>query len=224
MNYVMTYKAPFPMAEITLNRGDEIRIEPSSMSYCDASVNFDTKLNRGSRGGGILSAIGRAIASGESMFILQVSATRDGSVVALGTKVPGEIHVLKLGAEQWRMRDQVFLACDAGVNYDIRTQRLDQAIFGNTGGLFVMETNGTGDMLIRSCGAMHRIELDGTKSVIVDNSHVVAWSTTLDYNATFVGGRGMSWIWDGIVCEFRGRGTVLMQTNCRVTQAKSSSD
>ena len=221
MNYVMTYKAPFPMAEITLNKGDEIRIEPSSMSYCDASVNFDTKLNRGSRGGGVLSAIGRAIASGENMFILHVSAAQDGSVVALGAKVPGEIHVLKLGAEQWRMRDQVFLACDASVNYDIRTQRLDQAVFG-TGGLFVMETQGAGDMLIRSCGAMHRIELDGTKPIKVDNSHVVAWSTTLDYNTTFVSGRGMSWIWDGIVCEFHGKGTVLMQTNCRFRQASSS--
>jgi len=213
MNYRLTQGTAFQMAEITLAMGEEIQIERGCMVYHSGDVTLEGKMNSNSSGlGGFVKAIGRSMVSGESFFMTRAKGMRDGAVIAIAPSVPGVIRELQLGAEQYRINDGAFLACDGNVSYEIKTQSLGKAMFGGTGGLFIMETRGNGSMLVNSYGDLQEIRMDGTKSYVVDNTHVVAWSTTLDYGIKVASGTFGFTTGEGLVNEFRGAGTVLIQT------------
>jgi len=214
MNYRITQSTAFPLAEITLSRGEVIQIEHGSMVYHTGDVTLEGKMNsNGSEGvGGFLKAVGRSMTSGESFFITRATGMNDGSKIALAPAMPGAIRELQLGAQQWRIRDQAFLACDAGVSYEMKRQSFGKAIFGGTGGFFIMESKGTGSMLVNSYGDIQEIHMDGSNPFVVDNNHVVAWSSSLEYNIKAASGTFGFTTGEGLVNEFRGSGTILIQT------------
>ena len=205
---------PFPLLEFVMDRGESVRYQPSAMVYCDAEIDVDMQFNRGERGG-ILRSIARSVTSGESVVIMEGTAEADGAKVGLAPCQPGEVIELKLGSEQWRLRDGAFFACTPGVNFSMKTQSIGKALFAGTGGLFVMETTGNGSMYIETCGKMNRIDLPPGKRIHVDNSHLVAWSAGLDYKTRLFGSG------EFFTLEFVGPGSIIIQTNCRNATAKS---
>ena len=214
MKYTKTQSSVFPLVDVTLNQGEQIRIERGSMAYHNGDVTLEGKMNSNGSGGlgGALKAIGRSIVSNESIFITTVTSQKDGAVIGIAPKNPGAVMELTVGPQQWRINDGAFLACDDTVSYDVKTQSLGKAVFAGTGGLFVMETTGQGMMLINAYGDILEFELDGTKPFVVDNTHVVAWSATLDYNIKIASGTFGFKTGEGLVNEFNGVGKVLVQT------------
>jgi len=213
MNYKLTQSTAFPMVEVTLSRGEEIQIERGGMVYHSGDVTLEGKMNSNSGGmGGFIKALGRSMVSGESFFITRAKGLNDGAKIALAPGAPGAIRELRLGTQQWRIRDQAFLACDGGVSYEMKRQSFGKALFGGTGGFFVMETRGTGSMLVSSYGDIIELNMDGAKPMVVDNTHVVAWSTTLDYEIKVASGTFGFTTGEGLVNEFHGAGSVLIQT------------
>lgn len=75
-----------------------------------------------------------------------------------------------------------------------------------------METTGSGSLLINSYGDITEIHLDGTTPFVVDNQHVVAWSESLDYNIKIASGKFGFTTGEGLVNEFTGIGTIIIQT------------
>jgi len=205
---------PFPLVEFEMDRDESIRYQPSAMVYCDAEIDVDMQFNKGESGGFLRSMV-RSAVSGESLVIMEGTAEANGAKIALAPCQPGEVIELKLGAEQWRLRDGAFFACTPGVDFTIKTQSLGKALFAGTGGLFVMETTGTGSMYIETCGKMHRIDLPAGKRLHLDNSHLVAWSAGLDYKTRFFGSGEL------FTLEFVGPGSIIIQTNCRNASPKS---
>lgn len=55
-------------------------------------------------------------------------------------------------------------------------RKLSRAFFGGTGGLFVMETAGSGDILINSFVSLIIIDVTYDNPITVDNEQVVAWA------------------------------------------------
>ncbi len=214
MNYTITQGTAFPLVETTLSRGEMVQIERGCMVYHSGDVLLEGKMNsNGDSGlGGIMKAIGRSIVSGESMFITRATGQNDGATLALAPGVPGSIRELKLGQEQWCIRDQAFLACDASVSYEMKRQSVGKAFFGGTGGFFIMETKGTGSLLVNSYGDIQEIHMDGSRPWVIDNTHVVAWSNTLQYDIKVASGTFGFTSGEGLVNEFRGVGTILIQT------------
>ena len=213
MNYTMTQGTAFPLVEIALAQGEEIQIERGCMVYHSGDVSLEGKMNSNSSGlGGLVKALGRSMVSGESMFITRARGLANGARIAIAPGAPGAIRELKLGAQQWRLRDEVFLACDAGVSYEMKRQSFGKALLGGTGGFFIMESRGTGSMLVSSYGDILELQLNGSRPFVVDNTHVVAWSTTLDYDIRVASGTFGFKTGEGLVNEFRGSGTVLIQT------------
>ncbi|MDR1669835.1 MAG: TIGR00266 family protein [Oscillospiraceae bacterium] len=211
MNYKITQSTAFPLAEITLSRGEEIQIERGCMAYHTGGVELEGKMNSSGGGfGGFIKAVGRSVTSGESFFITKARGLNDGAKIAIAPAVPGMIRELKLGAEQWRIRDAAFLAGDADCTYEMRRQSFGKALFGGTGGFFIMETSGTGSMLINSYGDIIEEQVNG--SLVVDNAHVVAWSASLQYDIKVASGIFGFKSGEGLVNEFHGSGTVLIQT------------
>lgn len=213
MNYSITKSTAFPLVEVNLAQGEEIQIERGAMVYHNGDVSLEGKMNSGSSGlGGIVKALGRSMVSGESFFITRARGNRPGAVIALAPGFPGAIRELQVGAQQWRIIDQAFLACDSGVTYDMKRQSFGKALFGGTGGFFVMESRGTGSMLVASYGDIVEIKLEGGSPFVVDNTHVVAWSTSLDYEIRVASGTFGFKTGEGLVNEFHGSGSILIQT------------
>jgi uncharacterized protein (TIGR00266 family) len=213
MNYTLTQSTAFPLVEITLSRGEEIQIERGCMVYHSGGVSLEGKMNSSGGGlGGLVKAIGRSVVSGESVFITRAKGLNDGAKLAIAPSMPGAIRELRLGSEQWRIRDNAFLACDGNVSYEIKSQSFGKALFGGTGGFFIMQTQGTGSMLINSYGDIQEINMNGQDALTVDNTHVVAWSAALDYDIKVASGTFGFTTGEGLVNEFRGSGTVLIQT------------
>ena len=213
MNFRLTQNTAFPLAEIALTQGEVIQIERGCMVYHNGHVSLEGKMNSSGEGlGGFMKAVGRSMVSGESFFITRAKGLSNNARIAIAPAAPGSIWELQIGAVQWRIQDSAFLACDDSVSYEMKRQSFGKAMLGGTGGFFIMETTGVGSMLINSYGDILEMKLDGGEPFTVDNTHVVAWSSTLNYEIKAASGTFGFATGEGLVNQFQGAGSVLIQT------------
>lgn len=212
MRYQILGDSDCPLVEISLNKGETVKIERGAMAYM-TGVDLSGKMNSKSKGlGGVLGAIGRSLTSGESMFITEARGTEDNAILGAAPSIPGKISVLSVGSRQYCLNTGAFLACDASVNYVMKAQNIGKAFFGGTGGLFVMETEGSGDILVNAFGDILPITVTSDRPMVIDNEHVVAWDASLDYKIEVASGVIGFTTGEGLVNRFTGNGTVLIQT------------
>lgn len=213
MRFVLTGDSDCPIARLALSRGESVKIENGSMVY-SRGVEISGGLNSKKKGlGGVLGAIGRSITSGESMFITTATGTVDDGEIAIAPPIPGKIVNLQVGGQQqYRLNTGAFLACDATLDYTMVNQGLGRAVFGGTGGLFVMETNGTGTILVSAFGDILSLDVTPESPLVVDNEHVVAWDAGLNYNIQVASGMFGFTTGEGVVNSFNGYGRVYIQT------------
>ena len=214
MEYQLSSTSMAPLVEISLDNNEEIQIESGAMVYHNAAVKLEGKMNSNGSGGigGLLKAAARSVVSGEGFFITTAKGTADNALVAIAPGSIGQIKELKVGESKWCINDGAFLACDSSVTYNMKKQSVGRAIFGGTGGFFVMETAGNGTMLVNGFGDIVEVDLDGSNPFVVDNFHVVAWESTLAYNIKAASGMFGFTTGEGVVNEFTGRGKLLVQT------------
>lgn len=213
MRFVLTGDSDCPIARLALSRGESVKIENGSMVY-SRGVEISGGLNSRKKGlGGVLGAIGRSLTSGESMFVTTATGTVDDGEVAVAPPIPGKIISLQVGGQQqYRLNTGAFLACDATLDYTMVNQGLSKAVFGGTGGLFVMETNGTGTILVSAFGDILSLDVTPESPLVVDNEHVVAWDAGLDYSIQVASGMFGFTTGEGVVNSFHGYGRVYIQT------------
>ena len=213
MKYNIAGDNDCPLVQIQLQAGETVRIERGCMAYM-SDVKLEGKMNSSKKGiGGMFSAIGRSLTSGESVFITEASGTSDHGRLGIAPAVPGKIVCLSVNdTRQYRLNTGAFLACDHSVQYVMKRQDIGKAFFGGTGGLFVMETQGEGDVLIAAFGDILELEVSPGSPVTVDNEHVVAWDASLDYSIRVASGTFGFTSGEGLVNEFNGNGKVYIQT------------
>ena len=213
MNYKILGDSDCPLVQISLLSDETGKLERGAMAYI-VDAELEGKMNSNKKGlGGVIGAIGRSITSGESMFITHARGTSDRGVIGIAPPIPGKIHCLKVdGTKQYRLNTGAFLACDSSVDYIMKSQNIGKAFFGGTGGLFVMETQGAGDILVSAFGDILALNVTPDRPVTVDNEHVVAWDASLDYNIRVASGTFGFTTGEGLVNEFHGNGAILIQT------------
>lgn len=203
-----------PLAKLDIKTGESILIEQGAMVYKSPGLELKTRMNADGGNGftRFVKAAARSMASGESFFITEVYANQSGTI-ALAPPIPGQIAILKVDSNhQYRLNDGAFLAMDSSVRYQMKPQSLGRAVFGKSGGLFVMETTGEGNLLINAFGTIEKISLNND-SITIDNGHVVAWDSSLNYNLHFEGGFLQSvGTGEGLVNTFSGTGDIYIQT------------
>lgn len=214
MEYQLSSSSTAPLVEVTLEQNEEIQIESGAMVYHNAAIQLEGKMNSNGKSGfsGALKALGRSVTSGESFFVTKAQAIGGIGKITLAPATPGSVKQLILGQEQWYLNTNAFLASDGDVHYSVERQKLSGAIFGGTGGLFIMKTQGTGRMLVSGYGDIVEIELDGTEEFTVDNHHVLAWSENLSYSIQVASGTFGFKTGEGLVNKFRGTGKILIQS------------
>ena len=213
MNYQIKGDSDCPMIVARLEAGETIMMESGSMVFMQ-DVELQGNLNSKKKGiGGLLGASGRSLTAGESMFITSATGKTDEAVVGIAPAVPGKIVKLEVGgARQYRLNTGSFVCCDKDVAYEMKSQEITKALFSGTGGLFVMETTGEGDLFVSSFGDIMELEVTPDRPMTIDNEHVVAWDRSLEYHIEAASGVIGFTSGEGLVNKFSGSGKVLIQT------------
>lgn len=209
-----------PFLHVSMKQGETIYCESDAMVMMETALDLKGKMT-----GGLGGAIMRRFANGESFFQQHIEAVRGSGDCLLSPTLPGAIEVVDVGARQYLLNDGAFVAATSGTEMKVRTQSLGNALFAQSGGFFVMETAGTGQVVVSGFGSMFQLDVEPGKDVVIDNSHVVCWDNSLKYeiSVTTGGGSGSGGIGgflgnivnsvtsgEGIVLRFSGSGKVFI--------------
>jgi uncharacterized protein (TIGR00266 family) len=209
MRVEILYPGAFAMARIQLEKSESAKAESGAMVSMSASVDLEGKLE-----GGMFGALKRKLLTGEKFFFQTLKAVRGDGEVLLAPTVPGDVALLEVSPSQtYTLQKDAFLAASQTVEVGTKTQSFAKGLFSGEG-FFVLEVHGQGTLLVSSFGAIHRVQLAAGQEYVVDNSHLVAWSATTEYEIRKASSGWMSSITsgEGLVCHFRGPGLILLQT------------
>ena len=202
-----------PFLHVSLQQGEKVICESNAMVMMEATLDLKGKMT-----GGIGGAIMRRLANDESFFQQHIEAVRGAGDCLLSPTLPGAMQVIECGPRQYLLNDGAFVAAAAGVALNVRTQNLGNALFAQSGGFFITETSGTGQVVVSGFGSMSTLEVQPGRDVVIDNAHVVAWDSSLRYeiSVTTGGGGFLSNLvnsqisGEGVVLRFSGQGKVLV--------------
>lgn len=210
-----------PMLMVDLLPGDQVIAESNAMVMSDGNVSVEGQLQ-----GGVLSSIARKLFTEETLFqqVFTADKGRSGQVF-LAPQLPGDIEVVDIGERQFFLNSGCYLASEATVN---TATKLNSSVlgsfFGSTGGLMVMRTEGRGKLCLCGFGQVLQVDVKPDEEVVIDNGHVVAWDTALEYRVSTASskrglfGRMMSTAMSGeyLVTRFSGSGKVYISTRNQV--------
>lgn len=202
-----------PFLHVSLKYGEKIYCESNAMVMMEKTLELKGKMT-----GGLGSALMRRFANGESFFQQHIQATQGDGDCLLSPTLPGAIDILDVGVHSYMLTDGAFVAAEDGVNLNVRTQGLGNALFGQTGGFFICEASGTGKLAVSGFGSSFVLDVEPGKDIIIDNAHVVAWDSQLHHeisittqNSGFLGQLVNSVTsGEGMVLKFSGRGKVII--------------
>lgn len=203
MRYERIGTPDYGMVRVHLATGDEVQAEVGAMVGMDDAVEMETSMK-----GGFMQSAKRSVMGGESFFLNTFRAPRGGGQVELAAGLPGDVLALQVD-EPYGVTRGAFLASDTAVDVDSQ--------FGGFQGFFsglgfgMLRASGTGDLYLSAFGGVR--EVDVTDEYVVDTGHILAFEEHLDFNVETVGGWKPTLLsGEGLVCRFRGEGTVYVQT------------
>jgi uncharacterized protein (TIGR00266 family) len=196
-------------AKVILQAGETCTAESGAMLAMSGHIDITTTTHK-KKSGNAFKAIKRAI-SGESIFLNHFEAKQSPGEVWLGAALAGDMMVYELNQESLVVQGGSFLACEDQVNVDFGWQGFKSLLSGES--IFWLHLSGSGKLILNAFGAIYPVEVDG--EYIVDSGHIVAFNETLDFSITKA---GKSWLHsflggEGLVCKFKGRGTVWCQSH-----------
>jgi uncharacterized protein (TIGR00266 family) len=202
-----------PFLHVSMRQGETIYCESDAMVMMESTLDLKGKMK-----GGLGAALMRTFANGESFFQQHIEATRGDGDCLLSPTLPGAMQIVDCGpGGHYIISDGAFVAASSGVDLRVRTQSLGNALFAQSGGFFVTETQGSGQVVVSGFGSMSVLEVEPGKDAIIDNSHVVAWDSTLRYEVSVTTGTSSGFLGnlinsqtsgEGIVLRFSGRGKI----------------
>lgn len=202
-----------PLLSIEFEPGDAVVAESNSMVMTDGAVSVEGRMQ-----GGFFSSLARNLFSDESFFqqVLKADKGKPGQAL-LAPQLPGDIEIIEVGEQQYFLNSGCYMASEATVS---TSQRLNSSVlgafFGSTGGIVVMRTEGRGKLCLSGFGQIVKVSVEPGQEIVVDNGHIVAWDTRLDYRVTTASskkgifGRMVSTAMSGeyLVTRFAGKGDV----------------
>ncbi len=209
MEYKILYPEAYPIVEMSLQKGESLKAESDAMIAMSPTVDVEGKME-----GGFFGGLMRKVLTGESFFMQSLVAKRGPGKVLFGHALPGGIVDVPLdGSHGLTVQKAGFLASTEGITVDTKAQNLSKGLFSGEG-FFVLNVSGRGTVFVSSYGVIHPIKLEAGQEVVIDNGHLVAWPDTMQYE---IEKASSGWIssmtsGEGLVCRFRGPGTVLIQT------------
>lgn len=205
MQIRVEHRPSYALGIVELAAGESVRAETGAMVSMTGHVEVASGLQ-----GGLLKSAMRKVLGGESFFVNTFTAAGRPGQVTFAPSLPGDITPVAVNGELF-VQSGSFLAGETAV--EIETKWGGARSFFSSEGLFLLHLKGTGQALVSSFGAIHKITLDGTNDLIIDTGHVVAFEPGVEWKVKKVAGLFTSLIsGEGLVCQFSGRGDVWLQT------------
>ncbi|HVK70091.1 MAG TPA: TIGR00266 family protein [Polyangium sp.] len=203
MQVNLLYRPSQSLAQCWLQNGESVVAESGAM------VGMSTNVQMQTQSGGFMKGLKRLF-GGESFFRNTFTAQGGQGEVLFATPLCGDMAVLEAGHKQWCIQNSAYVASSPSVDVKTKTGGFKGMFSG--AGLFLLETQGMGQVVIGTFGALEQVQVDG--SMVIDTGHLAAWESTLTYK---VGKSGSGWIasflsGEGLVCHFEGQGTVYLQS------------
>jgi uncharacterized protein (TIGR00266 family) len=190
----------FAFLTVQLPAGKTLKVEASAMATMDTSLVMKTKLKGG---------LGRFL-TGESLFINEFTAESVPGEIGIAPGAPGDLAHVFLRGETIFLQNSAFVACDPGVNLETKWQGFTKGFFSGES-FFLVRASGEGDLWFNTYGGLIELDVDG--DYVVDTGNIVAFTDGLDYEIGRVGGyKSLFFSGEGLVCRFRGKGRVWVQT------------
>jgi uncharacterized protein (TIGR00266 family) len=215
MKHQIKHDPTFSLLQVQVDPGETLVAEAGAMVARAAHLGMEVKLNAGRNAGflgklkAVFIALVRKVIGGETFFVNHFSSP-EGGWVWLAPSLSGAIRHIPLQGQAMLFSAGAFLASAGDVDLRMRFGGL-RALLAKEGAFFI-EASGHGDLWVNSYGAIDEVECNG--SYIVDNGHIVGFDAALDFQIKSPGGGAMGLFasGEGLICEFSGRGRILIQS------------
>ena len=203
-----------PFLHVSLRHGESISCESDAMVMMESNLDLTGRIQ-----GGILGALARRLANGESFFQQHIKATRGDGDCLLAPTLPGAIEVLDVGAVQYKIADGAYRAATEGVEVTAQMQNVGAALFGSTGGFLIGQTSGSGQVAVTGFGTLFTLDVTPHNPITIDNGHVVAWDSRLNHQISLSTNQERGLLGnivnsmtssEGVVLKFSGSGKVII--------------
>lgn len=205
MQIDIQHRPSYALGIVDLAAGESVQAETGAMVSMSTNLNVESGMD-----GGLLKSAMRSVLGGESFFVNTFTAQGGPGQITFAPSLPGDIDLVQVNGSLI-VQSGSFLAGDRSL--EIETKFGGATSFFSSEGLFLLNIKGSGPVLMSSFGAIHKISMDGSKDLIIDTGHVVAFEPSLNWNVKKVSGFFTSLMsGEGLVCEFSGQGDVWLQT------------
>ena len=201
MRYDLLDKPDFGMVRVAFEQpGEQMIVESQAMVARDGGVEMKTQMQ-----GGLMAAAKRKVLGGESLFQNTFTATAPGQSLWLAPNAEGDVVALDMnGTYEVMLNSGAFLGSVPSVTLDTKWGGA-KGFFSGTG-FFLLKCAGHGPLFFASYGGIHAVDV-GPQGYICDTSHVVGFTSGLNYTVTKVGGlKSLFLSGEGLVCNFQGQG------------------
>lgn len=199
-----------PVVEVTLNKGETMYTQTGGMSYQTDGITMKTNTR-----GGLMKGIGRMF-SGESLFMANFTAERDGAMIAFGTTVPGNIMPVDLSQMPNGLTVQKgsFLCAEDSIETSVTFSKKFSAGLVGGEGFILQKAKGNGMLFLEVDGDPIEKELMPGEVFKVDTGNVVAFEQTVSYEVEMVKGIGNIFLGgEGLfLTRLVGPGKVILQS------------
>lgn len=208
MRYEIKYKPSYSMLVVNLDQGETITAEAGAMTYMDPNIEVHTRKREKS----LLGSLGLAIIGRQSFWVNDYTASQGTGELGLVAAPVGDIEMLEIRPDQgYIIQKAAYIASTQNVDLDVQWEGFTKGLFGQ--GLFMIRVAGSGNLFINTFGAIDKHTLRPEQSMIVDNFHLVAFSSTCNYKVTKFGGLKETLLGgEGLVTKITGPGDILIQT------------
>ena len=199
-----------PIVEITLNKGESVYTQSGGMTYQTDGIEMKTNAR-----GGLMKSLGRMF-TGESIFMANYIAQRDGVTVAFATTVPGNIKAIDLTKmpNGINLQKGAFLCAEDSIETSVTfTKRLSAGLVGGEG-FILQKAKGVGTLFLEIDGDPIEKELMPGEILKVDTGNVVAFEDSVSYEVEIVKGLGNIFLGgEGLfLTKLVGPGKVILQS------------
>jgi len=208
MDFEIKYKPSYSMLVVKLQPREKIVAESGAMTYMDPGVEVHTRKRETS----LLGMLGLALFGRQSFWVNEYTAKDAQGEVAFVSAPVGDIEKLVIRPDQgYVIQKSAYIASTENVDLDVKWEGFTKGLFGQ--GLFMIKVSGSGTLFINTFGAIDKHVLQPRQSLVVDNFHLVAFSSTCSYKVTKFGGLKETILGgEGLVTNIVGPGEVYIQT------------
>jgi len=208
VRYEIRYKPSYSMLVVTLEPNEKIIAEAGALTYMTPNIEVHTRKREKS----LLRTLGLTILGRQSFFVNEYTAVGSPGEVGFVSAPVGDIERLEIKPGQgYIIQKSAYIASTENIDLDIQWEGFTKGLFGQ--GLFMIRTTGEGLLFINTFGAIDKHVLKPGESLIVDNFHLVAFSSTCNYKVTKFGGLKETILGgEGLVTHITGPGEVYIQT------------